>query len=73
MTDPDRKLLVAIDLMQGVLRELKYEIENNFTANGEDLPDSWAELMDSAEMLANWDPFEDEPLEGYVLEIVTLP
>lgn len=59
MTDMERKLRMAIDAMQDVLRELKYELENNFTANGEDLPDSWAELLDAAEILGNWDPDED--------------
>lgn len=56
MTDMERKLRMALDAMQDVLRELKYELENNFTANGEDLPDSWAELLDACEILGNWDP-----------------
>lgn len=69
MTDRERQLLLAIDLMQDVLRELKYEMDNNFTANGEVLPERWAELLDSAEVLGNWDPLEDEPPVGYEVRI----
>lgn len=71
MTPMETKLRMAIDVMQNVLRELKYELDNNFTANGEDLPESWAELTDACEILGHWDPDNDEEDEAYRIVFTT--
>jgi hypothetical protein len=68
MTDNERKLRAALDALQTVVRDWKYEIEANFLADDHaEIPPSWQMLLDASEILGNWDPDDELPEDGYAI------